>query len=60
MVEPIEMLFGMWNPVSPGNHVLGHGPDPRSGRGIFVGRKGVPPFGCPTPLKSIGKEYGEL
>jgi len=33
--EPIEMPFGLWTVVGPGNHVLDGGLDP------FVGREGA-------------------
>jgi len=36
--EPIEMLYGMWTCGSPGNHVLGGGPDPFICWGSFGGR----------------------
>ena len=39
--EPIEMLFGMWTEVGPGNHVLGGVPDFPRGRGKF-GRGAFP------------------
>jgi len=34
--EPTEMLFGMWAPVGPSNHVLDRGLDPQ-GKGQFLG-----------------------
>jgi len=33
MAEPIEMLFGLWTPVGPRNHVLDGGADPPMERG---------------------------
>ena len=35
MVESIEMLFGVWTWVGPGNHVLGGGSDPPARKGQF-------------------------
>ena len=34
--EPTEMLFGIWTPVGPRNHVLGEGLNPRR-KGNWVG-----------------------
>ena len=39
---PIELPFGFWTWVGPGNHVLDGGPDPPMGMGKFLGRMGVP------------------
>ena len=36
--EPIEMPFGLWTRVGPGNHVLDGGPDSRMGRVNFEGK----------------------
>jgi len=36
IAEPIEMLFGSWSRVGPGNHVLDGGLVPQM-RGQFVG-----------------------
>jgi len=35
--EPIEMPFGLWAQVGPGNHVLDGVPNPPMGRGNFEG-----------------------
>jgi len=40
LAEPIEMLFRMWTPVGPWNHVLDGGPDPSMRRGNFEVDKG--------------------
>ena len=47
--EPIEMLYGMWTCGSPGNHVLGGGPDPF----ICLGSFGVVLGHALTLLQSI-------
>jgi len=31
--EPIEMPFGFWTRLGPGNHILDGGPDPPRGKG---------------------------
>jgi len=39
---PIELPFALRTWVGPGNHVLDGGPDPPTGRGIFLGENGRP------------------
>ena len=36
---PIEMPFGLWTRVGPGNRALDGGPDPHMGRGNFDGER---------------------
>ena len=38
MGEPIEMPFGLWTPVGPGNHMLDGGQYPQMLRGNFEGK----------------------
>ena len=40
--EPIEMPFGLWMRVGPGNHVLDKVPDPPWEGAILRGERGVP------------------
>jgi len=37
MAEPIEMPFGLWTRVGPGNHVLYRGSDPLWEGAILMG-----------------------
>jgi len=46
VVGPVEMLFGVWTGVGPGNHVLGGGLDPSLGKGRF----GAPIIGILRPV----------
>ena len=42
MAGPVEMPFGMWHGVGPGNHILDGGPD-SLGMGQFWDGEGVVP-----------------
>jgi len=46
VVGPVEMLFGVWTGVGPGNHVLSGGLDPSQGKGRF----GAPIIGILRPV----------